>query len=143
MTQYQIPLSKIQVVFCYVVVLIFGILFMRTLNLTSITFGLCVFVYGIHEISHLLVLFMKGYGVKGIIISIWPPAIGTIPDPEIEEKDATVVFISGLFSLIIPILLVIIYPALSYYLLVIALVAISLSAYDFKYLRELKKIKQN
>jgi len=134
-----IPLSKVNVVIFFIVVMLLGFLFILIPNIQLITFGFFLFILGVHELSHLFILYGKGYGVKGIAISIWPPGIGPIPDREIEVKDAAQVYLSGLFSLIVPILLIILYPELFMFLLIITIITISFSIIDYKDMRDIQK----
>ena len=104
MKQYVKYLPRSRVVLVYCGIMFFGALLLSIQDLITILTGFALFIFGLHELGHILVLLKKKYDIIGIAISLWPPGgIGFMPDRPIDPQDSSAVYIfSGLVSTIVP-----------------------------------------
>ena len=75
-----------------------------------------------HETGHIWALKLRGYKIKGLILSLFGP--GVYQDKPTEMEDSTFVYFAGFLSLFFPICLYAIWPNL----LVFVYLAINASA---------------
>ena len=102
-------------------------------DLKIIICGYGLLIYGVHEVSHLIVLLHLGYDIQGIAIFIRQMGVGPVPDRPIQKNHSTFVYFSGFISLIIPVLLILIVPGELMIGIIFLIIAVSLSTIDIWY----------
>lgn len=126
MKGYFISLSDVKVFVILFGTLVLGILLLRIQNIKIIVFGLLFSIISIHELGHYSALKYHGYNATGIWIYFFTPSLGIHPDRNVTRDDSTVVYLSGLVTLIIP-LVVMFYTFLYGMILMICTISMSLN----------------
>jgi len=126
MKQYSKPLPGFVVWLVFFGITMFGVLLLSITNIWVIRFGLVMIMYGIHELAHLLVLKIKSYRIIGIGILRKGIMVGMGPmfEPPVRPQDGTIVYLSGLISMVVPIVMMPYF--LEFVLLLVLLVVLSI-----------------
>jgi hypothetical protein len=93
--------------------------------------GFCFLLISFHELGHFYAFIRYGYKIQGVVFTIF--GSGILPYENPRPEDANVIYLSGLVSVIIPIIVWVSYPDPNVFILLFFLAGL-LSTIDIIYL---------
>ena len=107
-TSVDLPIGENNVVFFFGTAGAFGVFLIYTQNFILGLLGLSMVLISMHETGHIWALKLRGYEIKGLILSVFGP--GVYQDKPLNLDDSSFVYFAGLLSLTFPISLYALWP---------------------------------
>ena len=107
-TSVDLPIGENNVVFFFGTAGAFGVFLIYTQNFILGLLGLSLVLISIHETGHIWALKLRGYEIKGLILSVFGP--GVYQDKPLDLEDSSFVYFAGFLSLTFPISLYALWP---------------------------------
>lgn len=129
--------NRVQLIFACIAIL--GIALLMVSNAMILLCGLLLVAFGIHELGHMIFYTRKKYPCVGIYVPTWhglPFGVGPALDRPVRPEDASVIYLSGLISLMVPLFVTELSPV---FLILLVAGILGLSIADVRYLLEIKK----
>ena len=107
-TSVDLPIGENNVVFFFGTAGAFGVFLIYTQNFILGLLGLSMVLISMHETGHIWALKLRGYEIKGLILSVFGP--GVYQDNPLNIEDSSFVYFAGFLSLTFPISLYALWP---------------------------------